>query len=107
VARLAGVAAAGDTHDAADWRDRNALTAALIERCVQGLQQFERAGFHDFIGEWRAADALAGKAVLVSTEGAPVPGHARGIDTNGALCVQTREGLQRFVSGEVSVRSAT
>jgi hypothetical protein len=26
---------------------------------------------------------------------------------DGALCVQTRQGLQQFVTGEVSVRTAT
>lgn len=103
VARLADGSAAADIESC---RDRNALTAALLERCIEGLLQFEGAGLRPFIGEWRAADALAGKAVLVIGQGAPVAGHARGIDTDGALCVQTREGLQRFVSAEVSVRSA-
>jgi len=86
--------------------DRNVLTAALISSCVTGLQQFERSGFQPFIAAWRAADALAGKQVLVSGEGSSIAGHARGIDVSGALCVQTRDGLQRFLSGEVSVRSA-
>jgi biotin-(acetyl-CoA carboxylase) ligase len=33
-------------------------------------------------------------------------GHARGISADGALCVHTRNGLQQFTSGDVSVRAA-
>jgi BirA family biotin operon repressor/biotin-[acetyl-CoA-carboxylase] ligase len=87
--------------------DRNALAAALIAASVDGLLRFEHAGFGAFADAWRAADALAGKPVLVSAGSGPVSGHARGIDANGALCVQTRDGLQRFTSGEVSVRAVS
>ena len=44
--------------------------------------------------------------MIVDAEGAPIAGHARGIDVGGALCVQTREGLRRFVTGDVSVRAS-
>jgi BirA family biotin operon repressor/biotin-[acetyl-CoA-carboxylase] ligase len=86
--------------------DRNHLAAALISACIAGLEEFERAGFRPFVAEWRAADALAGQPVAVSADAGTVIGHARGIDAAGALCVQTREGLRRFVSGDVSVRAA-
>jgi len=86
--------------------DRNRLAAALLASCVAGLLRFEQDGFRSFMAEWRAADSLAGKAVLVSAEGVAIAGHARGIDVDGALCVHTREGLQRFITGEVSVRAA-
>ena len=87
--------------------DRNRLAAALIAACVAGLEQFEGDGLRPFIAEWRAADVLVGKAVLVDADGTAVAGHARGIDVDGALCVQTRDGLRRFVTGEVSVRTAS
>jgi BirA family biotin operon repressor/biotin-[acetyl-CoA-carboxylase] ligase len=70
----------------------------------QGLEQFERDGFAAFSREWGAADALAGKPVVISSDSGSVTGHARGIDSDGALCLQTRDGLQRFVTGEVSAR---
>jgi BirA family biotin operon repressor/biotin-[acetyl-CoA-carboxylase] ligase len=84
--------------------DRNRLAAHLIEQFVNGLEQFQRAGFGEFAAEWRAADSLIGKPVTVSGAAGQVIGHARGIDEDGALCVQTQNGLQRFVSGEASVR---
>jgi BirA family biotin operon repressor/biotin-[acetyl-CoA-carboxylase] ligase len=86
--------------------DRNRLAAALLSECVEGLQRFERSGFESFIHDWRGADALAGKPVLVTGADGVIAGHARGIDVAGALCVQTREGLRRFATGEVSVRAS-
>ncbi|MFI4869707.1 MAG: biotin--[acetyl-CoA-carboxylase] ligase [Steroidobacterales bacterium] len=99
--QAADLIALGVTHP-----DRNRLAAALIGSMVTGLDEFERDGFGAFASEWRSADALEGKAVVISSDGASVTGHARGIDSGGALCLQTREGLQRFVTGEVSARVA-
>jgi BirA family biotin operon repressor/biotin-[acetyl-CoA-carboxylase] ligase len=85
--------------------DRNALAAAVINEVLTGILQFERTGFGSFAPDWRRADALAGRSVVVSSDAGAVHGHARGIDAEGALCVQTRDGVQRFISGEVSVRA--
>jgi BirA family biotin operon repressor/biotin-[acetyl-CoA-carboxylase] ligase len=87
--------------------DRNEIVAALIAEEVAGLQQYGNGGFSSFLPEWRDADALAGKAVVISSEAGSVTGHARGIDLDGALCLQTRDGVQRFVTGDVSVRAVT
>lgn len=87
--------------------ERNAVVAALVAELVTGLLQFERQGFDGFAAEWRAADALSGKPVRVSLDGGSVTGHARGIDLDGALCVQTRDGMQRFLTGDASVRAVT
>jgi BirA family biotin operon repressor/biotin-[acetyl-CoA-carboxylase] ligase len=88
-----------------DPHDRNALVAALIAAVIEGFLQFERKGFSAFAHEWHAADALLGKRVRVSADSGSVDGHARGIDLEGALCLHTRDGLQRFVTGDVSVRA--
>jgi BirA family transcriptional regulator, biotin operon repressor / biotin---[acetyl-CoA-carboxylase] ligase len=85
--------------------ERNSMVAALIAEIIPGLVQFEREGFSSFAHEWRAADALAGRAVRVSLEAGSVSGRARGIDLDGALCVQTSDGIRRFLSGDVSVRA--
>jgi BirA family transcriptional regulator, biotin operon repressor / biotin---[acetyl-CoA-carboxylase] ligase len=85
--------------------DRNRIAAALIGSMATGLAQFESDGFAAFAGEWSNADALAGKSVVISSDSGSIAGHARGIDSGGALCLQTRDGLQRFVTGEVSARA--
>ncbi|MBS0380375.1 MAG: biotin--[acetyl-CoA-carboxylase] ligase [Proteobacteria bacterium] len=86
--------------------DRNEIVAAVVGECLEGLAAFEREGLKPFIEHWRAADALAGRPVAVSGAQGTAQGLARGIDLHGALLLETREGVQRFISGDVSVRPA-
>ena len=85
---------------------RNALAAGLIGECIHGLLAFEREGLGPFIERWREADVLHGRAVEVRTPEGSFPGIARGIDMHGALIVETRAGVKRFISGDVTVRPA-
>lgn len=85
---------------------RNRLASALIREIALGAECFGREGFAPFAAEWRAADALSGRAVAVHGVGGVTVGHARGISADGALCVHTRDGLQQFTSGDVSVRAS-
>jgi BirA family transcriptional regulator, biotin operon repressor / biotin---[acetyl-CoA-carboxylase] ligase len=85
---------------------RNRVVAALVSACVQGLLEFERAALGPFIEDWRHADALRGRPVNVNGAQGTAHGVARGIDADGALLVETAQGLKRFVSGDVSVRAA-
>jgi BirA family transcriptional regulator, biotin operon repressor / biotin---[acetyl-CoA-carboxylase] ligase len=88
----------------ADPLARNALVADLVSEIVEGLVRFEREGLRPFIEEWKAADALRGRPVSVHSGEATTRGIARGIDSTGALLLETPQGLKRFLSGEVSVR---
>ena len=85
--------------------DRNWLAARLIAAAVDALVLFERQGFRAFFADWQGADLLRGQTVTVSGAGAEVVGRAAGVDSDGALLVETPAGLQRFISGEVSVRA--
>lgn len=83
---------------------RNSLVAGLIEHCVLGLRQFEREGLKPFLEAWRDADALRGRQIDVRGGDDSAIGIARGVDINGALLVETPQGLRKFLSGDVSVR---
>jgi BirA family biotin operon repressor/biotin-[acetyl-CoA-carboxylase] ligase len=85
---------------------RNGVAAALIGACLKGLQEFERAGLKPLIEEWRAADALNGRAVDVRAGEGHTKGIARGVDLQGSLLVETPQGVKRFISGDVTVRPA-
>jgi BirA family transcriptional regulator, biotin operon repressor / biotin---[acetyl-CoA-carboxylase] ligase len=85
--------------------ERNALAAALTSACMRGLRQYEREGLKPFIEEWRAADALRGRAVRMSAMDTTARGVARGIDLHGALLIETPDGVKRFISGDVTVRA--
>jgi BirA family transcriptional regulator, biotin operon repressor / biotin---[acetyl-CoA-carboxylase] ligase len=88
----------------ADPVPRNALAAQLITEMVAGLTVFQSEGLRPFVVEWEAADGLRGRAVSVRAGERSARGIARGIDIGGALIVETPQGLQMFVSGDVSVR---
>ncbi len=90
----------------ADPARRNAIVADLVSEIVEGLATFQREGLRPFFEAWRQADALRGRPVSVHSGEVSVRGIARGIDTSGALLVETPGGLQKLISGEVSVRPA-
>lgn len=84
---------------------RNRVAADVIGACVRGLVGFEREGLKVFLEEWRQADALRGRQVDVIAADGTARGVARGVDLRGALLVETRDGVRRFVTGDVSVRA--
>jgi BirA family transcriptional regulator, biotin operon repressor / biotin---[acetyl-CoA-carboxylase] ligase len=86
-------------------RARNRVAAALISACVQGLLDFERGGLKPFAQKWMTADALHGRPVTVVTGNSVIKGVSRGIDLEGALLVETPQGLVRLLAGDVSVRA--
>lgn len=85
---------------------RNVLLAAIIEELLDALQIFERQGFEAFSDEWRNNDALKDANVRVLCANESINGVARGSAPDGALLVEVDGKLQRFVSGDVSLRAA-
>jgi len=84
--------------------DRNAVVAALLSRLVPALEEFPRSGLTPHLAHWNQRDALRDHDVNVENLGEMTRGRACGIDSHGALLVETPGGVQRFISGEVSVR---
>jgi BirA family biotin operon repressor/biotin-[acetyl-CoA-carboxylase] ligase len=83
---------------------RNRLAGAILDELLTMLPQFERAGFSAFRDSWSAVDALQDRQVRVQMAVGSMVGRARGVDTDGALCVDVDGVSRRFVSGEVSLR---
>lgn len=83
---------------------RNQLVAAFTKELLICLPAFAANGFAPFIAEWQSYDVLAGAEVQVLQGDQCVLGVAKGIALDGALLVDTAEGVQRFISGEVSLR---
>jgi BirA family biotin operon repressor/biotin-[acetyl-CoA-carboxylase] ligase len=84
---------------------RNAIAAAIISHCVEGLERFAGEGFAPFRELWRASDALRDRPVRAQGGAVPLEGIARGIDDSGALLLEDATGLRHpLVAGEVSVR---
>lgn len=86
---------------------RNELAGALAAAILVTLEEFARTGFGPFAPRWLSLDALAGESVRVAHGESTVDGVARGADAEGALLVEVAGHLQRFHSGDVSLRPVT
>jgi BirA family biotin operon repressor/biotin-[acetyl-CoA-carboxylase] ligase len=95
-----------DTAQAGAGADRNRLLASVLKELAELLDAFARDGFAPLEPEYRRWHALQDAAVQVNLgDGKPVQGRARGTADDGALIVETSEGLRRFHGGEVSLRA--
>ena len=68
---------------------------------VQTLQKFEQTGFSPFQADFNARDILARRSVILSDG---TTGQALGVDADGALRLQTDNGIKLVTSSEVSAR---
>ena len=77
------------------------LLQACMAALVPAMQAFESHGFAPLVERFAQRDALRGQTVVLSDGRS---GTALGVDAQGALKVQTAQGLQSVHSAEVSVR---
>nr|WP_315198037.1 biotin--[acetyl-CoA-carboxylase] ligase [uncultured Aquabacterium sp.] len=87
--------------------------AWLVPALLADIRRFEATGFAPLQRTWATRDVLLGQRVALWTRtgvtpdsGAPADalGQAQGVDEAGALLVHTDQGLQRWGTGDVSVR---
>lgn len=82
------------------------LLARLLATLHATLETFSETGFALLREEWLLRHAFQGSAVrLLSDFADPLEGLCLGIDSDGALLLQTAAGTQRIISGEVSLRA--
>ncbi|MFZ9616054.1 MAG: biotin--[acetyl-CoA-carboxylase] ligase, partial [Fluviibacter sp.] len=62
-------------------------------------------GFAAFSEAWNAVDLWRNRFVQICEQGTVLQeGFCRGVDAEGALCIETASGMKRIVSGDVSLR---
>lgn len=84
---------------------RNALAAAVLERLLPALAEFDASGLAPFLPRYAACDALAGREVAVHAGDGVHLGTALGAGDDGALRVRMGGSERRFHAGEVSLRA--
>lgn len=99
-----GVRVAAVADACAQAPSRNLIAGALLDELLSMLGRFERDGFAAFRDAWTALDALSGRPAQVLLSGTAISGTARGVDEEGALLLDTGNWVQKFVSGEASLR---
>ena len=83
---------------------RNLVAGAILDELLSMLLEYERFGFAAFRDAWTALDGLHGRPAQVVVGENAVSGIARGVDADGALLLEIEGRMQRFVSGEASLR---
>ena len=107
-----GVAAAidqqvTDVRSAGGTGDRNQIAAAVISAVYEIVARFDAAGFAPLRSAWDAVDVLNGVDVdVIGPSGVIRTGTVTGVDTDGALLIDTGGVVSPVVAGEVSVRSS-
>jgi BirA family biotin operon repressor/biotin-[acetyl-CoA-carboxylase] ligase len=87
--------------------DRNELLARVLSELAAVLDAYSRDGFTPLRMEWQRLHAHQDKRVsLLLPDGARQAGVARGVAEDGSFLLETRAGVKRFHSGEISLRSA-
>lgn len=80
--------------------DRHELCLSIISRIKEGLPQVPA-----HMDRYRAHCVTLGKRVSFAYQGREAQGIARRVDDEGALMVETDEGMIRLIAGEVSARA--
>lgn len=85
---------------------RTALLAALLPSLAAALAQFSREGFAPFREEWLRLHAWQGRRVALSMADRHVAeGKIVGVAEDGALMLASTRGVERFHSGELSLKA--
>ena len=84
---------------------RNVLAAKMIEALARLLAHYCDNGFLEYHAEFGAVDYLRGRRISVDDASHLISGMAVGVDRSGALRVDTGDGVQRVIAGDVSVRT--
>lgn len=92
-----------DLKECADTLPSSAqLAAGLLECMMATFGRFASDGFAPFHAAWPEYDWLEGREVRVTHEESTVDGRAAGVDPDGALRLETAEGVQRIFNGSVA-----
>jgi BirA family biotin operon repressor/biotin-[acetyl-CoA-carboxylase] ligase len=85
--------------------ERNVLLAQLLIKLAGVFDRFSSGGFAVLRDEWQARHAWQDRPVRVLRDGRlEMEGLCCGADSDGALLLRTATGLERCLSGDVSLR---
>jgi BirA family biotin operon repressor/biotin-[acetyl-CoA-carboxylase] ligase len=85
---------------------RNKVASLLLNYIVPLLNSYESQGFSAYKAEWEALNAHANQPVDLFMGAVQTSGVMRGVNASGALLLETKQGLEIFHGGEVSLRVA-
>ena len=85
---------------------RDALAARTTSELLRVFAAFGSGQQLSLLREWREQDWLLGKDIVVDGHPESLSGQAAGVADDGALLVETRDGVRRVIAGSVRVESS-
>ncbi|MCW8349218.1 bifunctional biotin--[acetyl-CoA-carboxylase] ligase/biotin operon repressor BirA [Vibrio sp. ZSDZ65] len=85
---------------------RNDLVVAFVKAWQQALEDYELKGMQGFVERWNRHDNFMGREVKLIMGSREIKGKVRGIDPTGAVLLETANGIEPFIGGEISLRQA-
>ncbi len=83
---------------------RNDLIVAIVDELIDLLSSFSKRGFAFWRDSWLENDAYLGENVQVISGENKILGVSRGVDVDGALVLESSDGLLHINVGDVSLR---
>ncbi|BDR12134.1 bifunctional biotin--[acetyl-CoA-carboxylase] ligase/biotin operon repressor BirA [Vibrio sp. STUT-A11] len=84
--------------------DRTQLSLTLIEHWKTILLDYEMMGLAGFVDRWNRLDNFIGRPVKLLMGAREVKGIVQGIDQQGGVVLETENGLETYIGGEISLR---
>lgn len=84
--------------------DRNQLAITMITTLHKTLDEYERFGMAGFVEKWNRLDNFINRPVTLLIGSLEITGIARGINDQGAVLLETENGLESHIGGEISLR---
>ncbi|MGC9423879.1 bifunctional biotin--[acetyl-CoA-carboxylase] ligase/biotin operon repressor BirA [Vibrio sp.] len=84
--------------------DRNQLAIQLIKALNEALQQYQYTGMQNFVERWNRLDNFIDRQVRLIIGPQEIVGIERGIDSHGGVLLETKQGIQSYIGGEISLR---
>lgn len=87
--------------------ERTVVLAAVLCELARAMPQFAHDGLAPFLADWQQRNVWRDQLVnLVRDKQILARGICRGIDSDGALLVEADGHLERFLSGDLSIRAS-
>ena len=83
---------------------RNRVAGQLLHHVLLALERFSAEGFAPFRRSWERCDIARDRSVVLTAERDVTHGRACGVDETGALLLSVGGRVQRFLTGDLSLR---
>ncbi len=84
--------------------DRNQLAITMINTLHSALSDYEIYGMSGFVERWNRLDNFLDRPIKLIMGPREITGIAKGINEQGAVLLETGNGVESFIGGEISLR---